>query len=356
MDPAPLSARSERHGLRASDVPAAPNFVLFASALTDAGVDGYARRLAATLAVPVLALAGRTPLADEAAYAAARAAREAHDPETRPLIALSVLPAFAPFAPQLGARRAVVLAHQPLAEASGLPEAEREWLAVAERQVLALSPDLIASSEAAAEAIVREAAVPRGRITVIAPPTPELSRAHGSGGPGVLILAKGALAPASAHEVLLAAFAGLTDLDWRLCIVGASPDADYAASLLRHAGELGLVARVRFAPPVEAEALWQAADLFALAAAGPGYRMEAAAALKRGLPVVICGDPATMPEIPPEAGAIAPPGDHVQLAKILRRLIFDGALRHEMAEAAWRAGAALPRGEAAAERLAAALG
>ncbi|HUC16293.1 MAG TPA: glycosyltransferase [Acetobacteraceae bacterium] len=337
-----------------------PNLVLLASALTEACQDLYARRLAATLDVPVQSLAGRTPLADEAAYTAARAAWEGLDAETRPLIALSVLPAFAPFASQLGARRAVVLAHQPLAEASGLPEAEREWLAVAERQVLAFSPDLIASSEAAAEAIVREAAVPRGRITVIAPPTPALARVRGSGGPNVRILAKGALLGASAHEVLLTALAGLADLDWQLCIAGAAPDADYATSLMRLVGELGLVSRVRFAQPTadatEHEALWQATDLFALAATGPGYRMEVAAALKRGVPVAICGDPATAPEIPPEAGAIAPPGDHAQLAKVLRRLVFDGALRREMAEAAWRAGSALPQGEAAAARLAAALG
>ncbi len=337
-------------------MPSPPPFVLFAAAFTDGCGDGYARRLAALLDIPVLALAGRTPLADEAAYTAARAAWEALAPETRPLIALSVLPAFAPLAQQLGARGAVVVAHQPLAEASGLPEAEREWLAVAERQVLALAPDLIASSEAAAEAIVREAAVPRGRITVIAPPTPALSRARGSGAPGAAILAKGALLPASAHELLLAALGGLADLDWRLSIVGAAPDADYAAHLARLGDELGLATRLRFAPPAEAEALWQEADLFALAAAGPGYRMAAAAALKRGLPLAICGDATTTPAVPPEAGAIAPPGDRVQLARALRRLIFDRALRGEMAEAAWRAGAALPRGEDAAERLAAALG
>ena len=335
-----------------------PPFVLFTPESADACAELYARRLAALLAIPVLPLAGRSPLADDAAYAAARGAWETLAPETRPLIALSVLPAFAPLAPQLGARRAVVVAHQPLAEASGLPEAEREWLAVAERQVLALAPDLIASSEAAAEAIVREAAVPRGRITVISPPTPALSRARGSGGPGAAILAKAALTPASAHELLLATLGRLTDLDWKLCIAGATPDADYAASLARLAGELGLVARVRFAAAAdeeEREALWQGADLFALAAAGHGYRMAAAAALKRGLPVAICGDAATEPPIPPEAGAVAPPGDCAQLARALRRLIFDHELRDEMAEAAWRAGAALPESQASAGRLATAL-
>ena len=341
--------------------------VLFASAADNGRADPskaacgdlYARRLAAALEMPVITLAGRAPLADEAAYAAARAAWEALATDTRPLIALSALPAFAPFAQQLGARRAVVVAHQPLALNSGLPDAEREWLAAAERQVLALAPELIASSEAAADAIVSEAAVPRTRITVVPPPTPEFSRARGSAGPGSTILAKGALTPSSAHEVLLAALAGLTDLDWLLCIAGCAPDPAYEAELARLAGGLGLAARVRFAPGPDAaarEELWQAADLFALAATEPGYRMATAVALKRGLPVAICGDATTAPAIPPEAGAIAPPGDRAQLAKALRRLIFDRALRREMAEAAWQAGAALPHASEAAERLAEALG
>ena len=344
---APGDAHGDAHGDARGDAPGG------------ACGDLYARRLAAALAVPVIALAGRAPLADEAAYAAARAAWEALAPDTRPLIALSVLPAFAPFAQQFGTRRAVVVAHQPLALASGLPDAEREWLAAAERQVLALAPELIASSEAAADAIVSEAAVPRTRITVVPPPTPEFSRARGSPGPQTAILAIGALAPHSAHEALLAALAGLTDLDWLLCIAGCAPDPAYEAELARLAGALGLAARVRFAPNPDAaarEELWLAADIFALAAVEPGYRMAAAAALKRGLPVAICGDATTAPAIPPEAGAVAPPGDRAQLAKALRRLIFDRALRREMAEAAWRAGAALPHGCEAAKRLAEALG
>jgi hypothetical protein len=39
---------------------------------------------------------------------------------------------------------------------------------------------------------------------------------------------------------------------------------------------------------------------------------------------------------------VCEPGDHEQLSKALRRLVFSSALRKEMAEAAWQVGHALP--------------
>jgi glycosyltransferase involved in cell wall biosynthesis len=46
--------------------------------------------------------------------------------------------------------------------------------------------------------------------------------------------------------------------------------------------------------------------------------------------------------ITPESGVVCMPGDLDQLAKALRRLIFDRTLRADMAEAAWQVGRALP--------------
>ena len=37
------------------------------------------------------------------------------------------------------------------------------------------------------------------------------------------------------------------------------------------------------------------------------------------------------------------PGDHVQLGKALRRMIFDTDVRRHLADAVWQAGRALPR-------------
>jgi glycosyltransferase involved in cell wall biosynthesis len=112
------------------------------------------------------------------------------------------------------------------------------------------------------------------------------------------------------------------------------------------AGELGLSQRVRFAgglTPEGLEAEWQRADVFALATHFEGYGMVAAEALARGLPVAITAGGAIADVVPVEASVVSPPGDVVSFTKGLRRLIFDGALRADMAAAAWHAGQRLPR-------------
>lgn len=336
-------------------------FALFAPERRPRAADIYARRLAEALDVPVIALpGGGLPAPDTAAFAAARAAWEVLPQGTRPLIAEAVLPAFAPFAQFFATRRAAAVIHDTGATASDRPNAGEPRVVVMARQMLGLMPQIVVSSAAVADAISSAAALPRARMAVVEPPTPALLRVCGSGERGAAILARGALVPGNAHDVLFAALAGLRDLEWRLCIGGSSEaNPEHTAELAALAERLGIAERVRVVDPTDAEeceALWQRADLFALAAARPCYGMAAAAALKRGLPVVICGDATSRPAVPAEAGAVAPPGDQAQLAKALRRLIFDRSLRQEMAEAAWRAGVDLPGREATKESLLAALG
>ena len=43
-----------------------------------------------------------------------------------------------------------------------------------------------------------------------------------------------------------------------------------------------------------------------------------------------------------ESGVVCPDGDHINLSKALRRMIFGVGLRREMADAAWQVGQALP--------------
>jgi glycosyltransferase involved in cell wall biosynthesis len=104
------------------------------------------------------------------------------------------------------------------------------------------------------------------------------------------------------------------------------------------------------------EALWQSADLFALATWHEGYGMAIAEALKRGVPVAVTDGGAAGALVQPEAGVVCPVGDRDQLSKSLRRLIFSAALRREMADAAWKIGQALPTWQTQAERFAAAFG
>ncbi|MGH7122062.1 MAG: glycosyltransferase [Acetobacteraceae bacterium] len=320
-------------------------FVLFAAGGRLAGSDLYARRLAATLGAKVVAIAVSASGADEAATASAQAGWEALDGDARPLISGMVLAAFRPIAERLSLRRTTVLMDEPRASA---------------KEMLASVPLIVASSEAAAEVIAAGAALPRERVSVVEPPTPALPRAAGSGGEGAVIVTQDEPAMEEAQAVLFKALAGLFDLDWRLFIVGpAAADPANVAALASCAEQFGLAGRINCEVRAHGSddlALWRRSDLFASGVARHGYALATAAAMKRGLPVAIAGDAKSAPSIASEAGAVAPPGDHAQLAKALRRMIFDRELRALMAEAAWRAGQNLPNDSDVRERLSAALG
>jgi glycosyltransferase involved in cell wall biosynthesis len=313
----------------------------------------YDRRLVEGLralgqAVEVVELAGHHPLPDAAATEAARAALDALPPGTRPIIDGLGLPAFAPLAETLIARRAVALIHHPTALEHGAPTEDRTALRGIEAALFPRLGRLIATSPLTARRLATDFAVDPAAIGVVEPGTDRAPRAIGSGGPGVAILSVGAITPRKGHEVLLTCLSRLVDIDWTLTIVGAVRDAVHAHGLRAMAEELGIAQRVTFAGEVDRatlEALYARADVFALATHWEGYGMAAAEALARGLPVAITAGGAIAEVVPVEAGICSPPGDLVSFTKGLRRLLFDAPLRAEMAEAAWQAGQALPRWE-----------
>ncbi len=318
---------------------------------TVSGGYAYDRRIVAGLRalgheVRVVELAGRHPLPDAAAEASARAALAALPEDARIVVDGLGLPAFAPLADALEQRRAVALIHHPTALEKGLPEEDRAALKARERALLARMPRIVATSPLTARRLPEEFGADPWRIGVVEPGTDPAPRAAGSGGPGVAILSVGAITPRKGHDVLLRALAGLPDLDWRLTIAGGARDPVHAHGLSALAEALGIAQRVAFAgeiPQDALEALWQGADIFALATWWEGYGMAAAEALARGLPVAITAGGAIAEVVPTAAAVVSPPGDVVSLAKALRRVIFDEGLRAEMAEAAWAAGQRLPR-------------
>ncbi|HUZ65116.1 MAG TPA: glycosyltransferase family 4 protein [Acetobacteraceae bacterium] len=297
-------------------------------------------------AVEVIELPGRHPLADGATEAAALTAWAALPDNARPLIDGLALPAFAPMAEALAARGATTLIHHPTALETGLPDAERGMLRTIEHALLPRLHRVVTTSADTAERLARDFGVAAERIAVVVPGTGNAPRSVGSGGTGCAILSIGTLVPRKGHDVLLRAMARLFDLDWHLTIVGgADRDPAHAAHLAALASELGIARQVHFTGElVDAalEAAWQPADLFALATHYEGYGMVVAEALKRGLPVAICGGGAVGSLVPAEAGVVAPPGDHEALSKAMRRLVFSADLRREMGDAAWQAGQALP--------------
>jgi glycosyltransferase involved in cell wall biosynthesis len=320
------------------------------------GADAHHRSIATSLAefghqVQTIELAGVFPLAGENAVTAARAAWLSLPPDAVPIIDGFVLSAFTPAA--LDARRAVGLIRHPTALPPDSSEHDRETLRAIERELLPRLAVVVATSAATRERLTSEFGVAAERIRVVAPGTPDAPRSIGGGGP-CAILSVGAIVSRKGYDVLIRALARLFDLDWRLTIVGALRDPAYAATLAALSEELGVAARVRIAGDATDAALeefWTRADLFALATQFEGHAAAVAEALKRGVPVAVTSGGAAAELVTPECGIVCPPGDVDQLSKALRRVIFDRALRADMAEAAWKIGDALPSWRTQAQAL-----
>ena len=332
---------------------------------TVSGGYGYDREIVARLrglghAVDVVELTGSFPLVDDFARDSACAAWDRLPEDTKPVIDGLALPAFQGLEDALSARGSVGLIHHPVSLETGLSEAQRAALDAVERRLFARLTRLLVTSDTTAETLTARFHIPGDRVRTVVPGTDDAPRCPGSDGPTCEILSIGTLIPRKGHDVLLRALARLFDLDWHLTIVGA-PDRDrpHAHGLLALADELNIAHRVHFAGELVGDALeaaWRAADLFALATHYEGYGMAIAEALKRGLPVVVTAGGAAGALITPESGCVCPVGDRDQVSKSLRRLIFGGELRREMAEHAWQVGQTLPSWEKQAALFLAALG
>ena len=274
-------------------------------------------------------------------------------PGARPLLDGRLLPALRAERDALLARGAAALFHDPgalVGPGSG-PEraALHEWLPRLGR--------IVATSTPAADLLAAEADVGGGRLAVIPPGVTEAGRSAGSGGTGCAVLAVSPLAPETGHDALLRALARLPDLDWSLAVAGGTgQEPGLAGSLREQAQALGIAERFRLhadPDPAALQALWEGADVFALAARPGGCVGAVAEAIRRGVPVATTEGAGG---VPGGAGTTTPVGDDAALSKCLRRLIFDTPMRQAMAEAAWRAGQALPTWPAQAALLAAHLG
>lgn len=326
-------------------------FVVPAPFATVSGGYIYDRRIVEGLRdrghdVAVVEIGGHHPRADAEAQAAAAAVLRDTPAGTRLVIDGLGLPAFAPVADQLAARRAVALIHHPTSHETGLTEAERAALHATERDLFGRVGRLIAVSPTTTKQLTGEFGCDPARIGIVAPGTDEAARSTGSGSESCAILSVGTLIPRKGHDVLLRALGRLTDLDWTLTIVGGGRDAVHAHGLRALAEELGIAARVTFAgekSATELDALYARSDIFALATHWEGYGMVIAEALARGLPLALTAGGAAADLAPTACSVVSPPGDANSLGRAMRRVIYDRALRAQMAEAAWTAGQRLPR-------------
>lgn len=141
------------------------------------------------------------------------------------------------------------------------------------------------------------------------------------------------LAPGKGLEILLRAFAQLSDLaDCRLLLVGDGPLRE---PLQRLAQDLGLGERVLFAGhQSQPEPFLRALDVFVLAVPAGSMSIALLEAMALGVPPVItfCGPEEAV--IPGETGLGAAPDDAVSLAVALRALATDAGLRRRLGASA----------------------
>lgn len=221
-------------------------------------------------------------------------------------------------------------------------DGSKDAVRAVEQAILPRLRQVVATSDAVGSRLREAYGVLPSRLTVLAPGVQDGARSAGSGGPGCAILSIGALVPRKGHAVLLQALAPLFDLEWSLTIAGDDMrDPAYAASLRAQAVAHGIAPRVEFVGEVDdLQPLWQRADLFASMTEWEGYPAAVNQALRHGLPVAVTS--AAAMAVTPACGVVVPVGDAVQLSKAMRRIIFDPALRADMADAAWSIGQTLP--------------
>jgi glycosyltransferase involved in cell wall biosynthesis len=256
-------------------------------------------------------------------------------------------------------RRIVALVHHPLGLESGIGEDRARELIASEKAALALAEKVIVTSPLTARTLMKDLAVPQAKIVVAEPGCDPAPRAEGSGGPGVAMLAVGAISARKGYDLLVESLAPLAGRDWRLTIAGAADRAPEAvADVKRRIAAHGLGHRIALAGAVDdpaLRALYHSADLFVMASHYEGYGMALAEAMARGLPIVTTTGGAAADTAPDGAALKVPPGDIDALRSALMRALDDSGLRARLSAASWAAGQTLPRWNDTTARILAAL-
>lgn len=228
------------------------------------------------------------------------------------------------------------LVHHPLADETGLDEAQRTRLALSETRALSTTRRVIATSAFTARRLA-DFDIAAERIAVVEPgvdasPLAVSANADRDGTQRLLCVAT--VTPRKGHDVLIDALAQIGKQDWQCDCIGAL-DRDLAharamtAKILQH----GLGNRVHLLGEREPEALnaaYHDADVFVLPSHYEGYGMVVSEALARGLPVITTTGGALAHTLPREAGLAVPPGDVTALADALRRWFEDPELRQHL--------------------------
>ncbi|MEU8068750.1 glycosyltransferase family 4 protein [Micromonospora sp. NPDC049151] len=242
------------------------------------------------------------------------------------LVASTVPDVLAPHAARL---RLVVLVHLPI-------EGETE------ARSLAAATAVVATSEWTRRRLLDRYALPPRLVTVAPPGVDPAPVATGTPGGGRL-LCVAAVTGVKGHDVLAAALAEVSDLDWTCDWVGPlDRDRAFADGLRGRLDATGLGGRVRLTGPrtgTDLAATYAAADLLVAPSRRETYGMVVTEALARGVPVLASdtgGLPDTLGHAPggDRPGLLVPPDDPGATAAALRRWLTDAGLRDRLRHAA----------------------
>lgn len=148
--------------------------------------------------------------------------------------------------------------------------------------------------------------------------------------PRIIMVAR--FEPQKDHTTLLGALARLTDLDWKVELVGDGPGLP---EMRERARALGLDGRVWFAGVRDdVPARLAGAQIAVLTTNWEGFPLVVLEAMRAALPVV-ASDVAGVPEqvVHGETGYLTPRGDAVRVADALRALVTDAGLRTRLGSA-----------------------
>ncbi|TBW51551.1 glycosyltransferase family 1 protein [Marinobacter halodurans] len=303
-------------------------------------VDGLRRR---GLTVQLIGLDGAFPEGDAAARHAMDETLDALADGARVVIDGLALCGLPPLAQRhLDRLEVMALVHHPLADETGLDEAEQRHYFQTEKAALAAVGRVIVTSPYTAGRLeaydVRasriEVVIPG--VTVPATVAPESPLAAGD---PFRLLCVATLGPRKGQDLLVRALAQCADLDWQCSLAGSlDRHPSYVETLYRQIQEAGLEDRVHCVGELDDSGLdraYRSADIFVLPSWYEGYGMVITEAMAYGLPVITTTGGALAHTASSDAAIKVTPGDVVALTAALRQLMtMPGRLQQLLAGAA----------------------